>query len=78
MTEKDSESSLHIVSIPSFCNAFALFLAFLFFSSPSKESTNKKSAKMHYTHHKILTKGNLAPPSALHEAFLPPFTVVTF
>lgn len=65
MTEKKNESFLHIISIFSFCNTFSFFLAFLFFASSSKESTNKKSTKMHFAHPKILTKINLAPPLCL-------------
>lgn len=78
MTEKENESSLHIISTFSFCNTFSFFLAVLYFASPIKESTNKKNPKMHFAHPKILTKVNLAPLSALHEALLPPFIVVTF
>lgn len=78
MTEKETESSLNIISTFYFCNTFSLFLAVLDFASPSTESTNKKIPKMHFARLKILTKVNLAPPSALHEALLPPFIVVTF
>lgn len=57
---------------------FSFFLAVLYFASPIKESTNKKIPKMHFAHPKILPKVNLAPLSALHEALLSPFIVVTF